>query len=83
MGSGRTGIHDLHYQEIAMRQEWEVAELVTRLASAFNSRDAAALAVLYTEGATLLPPGSDRDVWCTRTSPYFLDVAGFLGWQLA
>lgn len=40
-----------------MRQEWEVAELVTRLASAFNSRDAAALAALYTEEATLLPPG--------------------------
>jgi uncharacterized protein (TIGR02246 family) len=40
-----------------MRQEREVAELVTRLASAFNSRDAAALAALYTEEATLLPPG--------------------------
>ena len=37
----------------------EIAEAHRRLEQAFNRGDAAAVATLYTEDATLLPPGAD------------------------
>ena len=37
----------------------EIAEAHRRLEQAFNRGDAAAVAALYTEDATLLPPGAD------------------------
>ena len=46
-------------QQQDQRAPAEIAEAHRRLEQAFNRGDAAAVAALYTEDATLLPPGAD------------------------
>ncbi len=46
-------------QQEQRRAPAEIAEAHRRLEQAFNRGDAAAVAALYTEDATLLPPGAD------------------------
>ena len=46
-------------QQEQQRAPAEIAEAHRRLEPAFNRGDAAAVAALYTEDATLLPPGAD------------------------
>ena len=46
-------------QQQQQRAPAEIAEAHRRLEQAFNRGDAAAVAALYTEDATLLPPGAD------------------------
>ena len=46
-------------QQEQRRAPAEIAEAHRRLEQAFNRGDAAAVATLYTEDATLLPPGAD------------------------
>jgi uncharacterized protein (TIGR02246 family) len=46
-------------QQQQQRAPAEIAEAHRRLEQAFNRGDAAAVAALYTEDATLLPPGGD------------------------
>jgi uncharacterized protein (TIGR02246 family) len=46
-------------QQQQQRAPAEIAEAHRRLEQAFNRGDAAAVATLYTEDATLLPPGAD------------------------
>ena len=48
-----------HAAQQHQRAPAEIAEAHRRLEQAFNRGDAAAVAALYTEDATLLPPGAD------------------------